>query len=483
MEVHGDISDQFPPMFTKFREFFEEQQKELFLSFEEQRTEMSNNFTSIVEERNRMIERNMNLIKDLNCEMKDMKTREEIFESENKKLKTELRKTQKELKESKDDFEHFEKHENEEIEELEMKQKIATGLINKLKGDVKDIERKAQDSISEVEEKYKVEKDDMTKEIDCLKEEITNYKVLLNKLTVENEDEKEKTQHLEDEIAKLERKNLTNDEIGTFKVNKEAGVTLDENEELSIHQEILLSSFCEFTFACDQCEKIFSTTKDLKEHESMSHEFQSVENNCNEEIYTEKNISKLQEQISNQREDLIKQIFKVKETEINQKYSCNSSCQPGCKIFHQKHNWIKTESDKLFDRLNKTRVIEKFRCQVCDDQSFGKYSELQKHIKLLHTEVQNEKSVKGLTELEKHLKTVDRDDERKQTSDGLDIFMLKSGSELNKVENCDIRLIAEDSTQFLCRVCFLSFKTEDELKKHLPRHETCRRAPSILKKC
>ena len=52
----------------------------------------------------------------------------------------------------------------------------------------------------------------------------------------------------------------------------------------------------------------------------------------------------------------------------------------------------------LFDRLNKTRVIEKFRCQVCDDQSFGKYSELQKHIKLLHTEVQNEKSVKGLTE-------------------------------------------------------------------------------------
>ena len=115
MEVHGDISDQFPPMFTKFREFFEEQQKELFLSFEEQRTEMSNNFTSIVEERNRMIERNMNLIKDLNCEMKDMKTREEIFESENKKLKRELQKTHKELKESKDDFEHFDKHENEEI--------------------------------------------------------------------------------------------------------------------------------------------------------------------------------------------------------------------------------------------------------------------------------------------------------------------------------------------------------------------------------
>ena len=106
-------------------------------------------------------------------------------------------------------------------------------------------------------------------------------------------------------------------------------------------------------------------------------------------------------------------------------------------------------------------------------------------LKLLHTGDQREKSVKGLTELEKHLKTVDRNDERKQTSDGLDnIFMLKSGSELNNVENCDnIRLISEDSTKFLCRVCLLSFKTEDELKKHLPRHETYERAPSILKKC
>ena len=81
MEVNGDISDQFPPIFTQFKEFFEEQQKDLFLSFEKQRTEMSNNFTSMVEERNRMIETNMNLIKDLKCEMQDMKTREEIFES------------------------------------------------------------------------------------------------------------------------------------------------------------------------------------------------------------------------------------------------------------------------------------------------------------------------------------------------------------------------------------------------------------------
>ena len=52
-----------------------------------------------------MIARHMNLIKDLNCEMKDMKTREEIFEIENEKFKAKLQKTRKELKESKDDLE------------------------------------------------------------------------------------------------------------------------------------------------------------------------------------------------------------------------------------------------------------------------------------------------------------------------------------------------------------------------------------------
>ena len=311
MEVNGDISDQFPPIFTQFKEFFEEQQKDLFL-----RTEMSNNFTSIVEERNRMIETNMNLIKDLKCEMQDMKTREEIFESENETLKTELKKTQKELKESKGDLEHFEKHENEEIEELEMKQKIATGLIGRLKGDIKDLEKKSLDSITEVEKKNKLEKDEMRKEINRLREESTDYKVLLNKLTVENEDEREMTRHLENEIAKLKRENgVAHEEKGNFKLNKEVNVTLDEKEELSIHQEILMSSFHEFNFECDQCQKIFSTTNNLKEHKSMFHEIKLEDNNCNDKIHSEQNISKLQEQIYNHRESLIKQIFKIRETE------------------------------------------------------------------------------------------------------------------------------------------------------------------------
>ena len=129
MEINGDMSDQFPPVFNQFQVFFEEQQRDLFLSFEKQRTEISDNYTSIVEEKNSMIERNISLIKELNYEILYMKNREDTFESENEKLKAELQKTQKELKESKADLENFENHENEEIEDLEIKQKIATGLI------------------------------------------------------------------------------------------------------------------------------------------------------------------------------------------------------------------------------------------------------------------------------------------------------------------------------------------------------------------
>ena len=96
----------------------------------------------------------------------------------------------------------------------------------------------------------------------------------------------------------------------------------------------------------------------------------SEDNNCNEKIYLEQNISKLQEEIYNHRENLITQIFNIREREINLKYSCNSDCQPGCKIFHQKQNWIKTESGDLFDRLNTTRIHENFRRQLCY-QSLG----------------------------------------------------------------------------------------------------------------
>ena len=108
-----------------------------------------------------------------------------------------------------------------------MKQKIATGLINKLKSDFKDLERKALDSISEVEEKYKIEKDGMMKEINRIREESSIHKVHLDKLSLENRDEREKMQHLEKELPK-DKKCIAKDEMGTDKINQESSVAIYE---------------------------------------------------------------------------------------------------------------------------------------------------------------------------------------------------------------------------------------------------------------
>ena len=94
MEFNGDMMDQFPPLFNQFQDFFEEQQRDLFDGFERQRTEMNDNFVRIIDEKNKMIERNLSVINNLNAEIIDMKDREEVFERENGVFKTEFEKTQ-----------------------------------------------------------------------------------------------------------------------------------------------------------------------------------------------------------------------------------------------------------------------------------------------------------------------------------------------------------------------------------------------------
>ena len=143
MDFNGDMKDQFPPIFNQFREFFEEQQKDLFEDFQRQRTEMNDNFVSIIGERNEMIEKNLSMLSNLNAEIDEMKNREVAFERENGVLKTEFEKTKKALIETKEELQQFENQENLEIEELERKQKIAIGLVDKLRNNVKDQEFKA----------------------------------------------------------------------------------------------------------------------------------------------------------------------------------------------------------------------------------------------------------------------------------------------------------------------------------------------------
>lgn len=69
--------------------------------------------------------------------------------------------------------------------------------------------------------------------------------------------------------------------------------------------------------------------------------------------------------------------------ETNDKYSCNSCCRPGCRIFHQKHDWVRSISKDLIEKFNDIRNIWKNKCTLCD-QSFGNISEVEEHIRYDH---------------------------------------------------------------------------------------------------
>ena len=165
----------------------------------------------------------------------------------------------------------------------------------------------------------------------------------------------------------------------------------------------------------------------------------------------------------------MKQIFQIKENEIHQKYSCNSSCSPGCRIFHQKHNWVKSVSGDILAKLNNIKVDEKVKCEKFD-QSFGKFSVLQEHNQIIQDGNQCEPLLEKKKEMKKHKETSHGDDHEEYSNVSYTL-MPQSGSKSNKEEMFDVRkLNFEDKAKHLCSVCLLSFQTEDKLKQHMPKH-------------
>ena len=79
-------------------------------------------------------------LKEYKCSEEAFENEMDVAESENKNLKQELDKTKKEIIEVRDLLKETEGFENMQIEELELKQKIANGIIQKLKTDVKVLE-------------------------------------------------------------------------------------------------------------------------------------------------------------------------------------------------------------------------------------------------------------------------------------------------------------------------------------------------------
>ena len=168
---------------------------------------------------------------------------------------------------------------------------------------------------------------------------------------------------------------------------------------------------------------------------------------------------------------MIKHIYCLRETEIVDKFSCNSSCSPGCHIFYEKHNWSRSRSQELLERFNN---IQNIGCNSCD-QSFSKKSDVEKHIKTCHIVDRGVDSVEKVAELEKDDQvTTILVCEKEELND---VDLVKNSSEIEHFVNYPGN---SEYSKEMCKICLLSFTSDTELKQHVIKHK--RTAPSILKK-
>ena len=195
----------------------------------------------------------------------------------------------------------------------------------------------------------------------------------------------------------------------------------------------------------------------------------------------EKRVAELQSNIHYQRIHLTKEIFEIKEVEFHQRYSCNSSCVVGCRIFHQKHDWFRSVSVSLLDKLDKISI----ECELCED-SVEKMSGLEEHLKMIHVINPCENSLGSventntehieLNRLEANIDAFQSISEEAQKNEPF----LEESSVLESETISDVET-NEKVVRNLCNVCLLSFKTEKDLNHHIQMHTKARKMPSILK--
>ena len=311
------------------------------------------------------------------CSEEEFENEMHVIESKNKNLKKELEVTKKEMIEARDLLKETESIENMEIEELELKQNIANGLIQKLKNDVKALEYlRNENNVMESEvKKLKKEKDISEETLKKEKKELEakllkaeafkNEKddeigQLKNAIDQKTHEELNKTTEKEEECTQLKKENEYMLIINTEK--QQLLVTLTkENETMKDELEILKlevkgessqlihsnSIFKEIQhtnniLTCLNCTQLFSTKNKVTSR--------------SEKCHGKVDFSELRVTISTQKEQLMKTISQVREAELIRKYSCNSNCKSSCRIFHEKHDWVKPVSKELFLKMDSSQM-------------------------------------------------------------------------------------------------------------------------------
>ena len=202
---------------------------------------------------------------------------------------------------------------------------------------------------------------------------------------------------------------------------------------------------------------------------------------CIQKKFWDQKVLEIEKEISEQTFQITKSIYDLKEEEFEERISCKRECKPGCKVFHTKHNWSKTHSNKYLENLEGIRkafietistgtIPKSYSCKICGEIC-SRVCDLKTHKENSHS--LNQDNTNELQESAVNRVRLEEED---------DIFIIDNYSVNFKDSSSDGVQIVDRGIQNLCLICLLSFKTENDLKEHLQKHSTVKTLPSILKK-
>ena len=255
----------------------------------------------------------------------------------------------------------------------------------------------AKDSkIKELEEEILLEKENSEKNKDkhehsksddskLLKEQ----QVVLEALKVENCLIKQKHDDIMDELEVKRNEVIALENQAERESLKSSGSSFGEElEQLQI-------------FQCNSCNLNFENKGKLEKHKSSKHEERS-----DVKIKLLIKLNSLEKKLSDQKQNLTTSLLKLKKKEVKESQKCRCKrLHLHCRIFHQKHNFLKSKSEELFlkmKNINKDVVIlvesekvkinsdvfggareKSYSCKLCDKR-FSKQGDLKRHKKRDH---------------------------------------------------------------------------------------------------
>ena len=158
---------------------------------------------------------------------------------------------------------------------------------------------------------------------------------LIETLQVENNLLQMKNSDLSDELSTKKR------ELQDFQEQ-----SLLKSSGSSLSEELALIG----VFKCDKCNMDFTNDGKLKEHQRATHEIK-----LKKKLDLLANLSYSERKVSEQRLELTTSLLELKHQELEKSHLC--TCRTFCRIFHKKHNFIRSKSDKISLKLENISVI------------------------------------------------------------------------------------------------------------------------------